>query len=118
VPATLPKNTVLEEPQKETIYYVSNKQNETDEIREEKKSPKPEKKIKIAEIKKDTSPSITSPLKKKDVISPIEIVINPKKETPPKGYKETIQSVVTGKYFRDALWVFPIIIDMERVEPR
>lgn len=54
----------------------------------------------------------------KKQVSPIVISTIPKQASSPKGYTETISSVVTGKYFRDALWKFPIIIDTERLEPR
>lgn len=54
----------------------------------------------------------------KKPISPIVISVTPKKSSAPKGYMDTILTVATGKYFRDALWKFPIVVDTERVEPR
>lgn len=48
----------------------------------------------------------------------MEVSVSPEEESAAKGYQETILTVVTGKYFRDALWKFPIIIDTERAEPR
>jgi len=117
-PKPEPEKIIIQESPKETIYYVAEKQDIEDVPLKDTKPTISLQKIQTTKIQKESSPSITSPLQKKEIISPIRIVINPEKETAPKGYKETIQSVVTGKYFRDALWKFPIIIDTKRVEPR
>jgi len=117
-PTPKPEKIIIQESPKEVIYYVAEKQNTKDVPSEDTKPTISPKKIQTTKIQKENSPSITSPLQKEEIISPIRIVISPEKETAPKGYKETIQSVVTGKYFRDALWKFPIIIDTKRIEPR
>lgn len=116
--APIPEKITIQETTEEITYYVAEKKNENDTSLEKTKPVIPTKKNQTAKIEKESSPSITSPLKKKEIISPIEIMINPEKETAPKGYTETIQTVVKGKYFRDSLWKFPIIIDTKRVEPR
>ena len=78
----------------------------------------------VPNVIKNTSPktpivpnAIKSTAVKKPT-SPIVISVTPKKSSAPKGYTDTILTVATGKYFRDALWKFPIIVDTERVEPR
>ncbi len=66
-----------------------------------------------------TPQTVRSEKKNKNTIkSPVEVSVSPEEDTPPTGYNSTIQTVINGRYFQDALWKFPIIIDMERVEPR
>ncbi len=44
--------------------------------------------------------------------------INPENLSFPSGYLQTINTIITGKYFRESLWGFPIIVDPTRVSPR
>lgn len=53
-----------------------------------------------------------------DVDTPVKVTLAPEWTVPPTGYKDTIYTVVTGSYFRDALWDFPVIIDTSRTSPR
>lgn len=50
--------------------------------------------------------------------SSITLAVTPKTEKMPKWYEQTIISIVSGTYFKDALWRFPIIINTETKEPR
>lgn len=50
--------------------------------------------------------------------SPVSIEVRPDTYMAPKGYKNTIFSVIEGVYFKDILWNFPIVIDTKRVSPR
>lgn len=105
-----PNTTKIQETQKEIIHYVAEDKNPTIIPSSEKSQP--------PVIKTEPKKSEKKPPQEKQVTSPIEISVTPKKETAPQGYQETIWTVITGKYFRDALWKFPIIIDTKRVEPR
>lgn len=99
VDKTLPPNT-----SETQLYYVANDQTpltpqapiQQNTFQKEVRSEK--------EVKKNTSP--------------VHVSITPKETAAPRWYPETIQTVVTGRYFRDVLWSFPIIIDMDRIEPR
>ncbi len=110
----IPKQTLPEEEKSATAYYVAGEKNSIQEILQG--SP-PEKNITI-EQEKENVVSTKKEKTKKIPTSPVQISITPEENSEPKGYKETILTVVTGKYFRDTLWKFPIIIDTERVEPR
>lgn len=50
--------------------------------------------------------------------TPVEFRVKPENASAPQGYRTTIMMVVSGNYFRDNLWNFPIIIDTNRVSPR
>ncbi len=50
--------------------------------------------------------------------SPVEIRIVPESANMPQGYSATMDTVLTGTYFRDVLWSFPIIVDINRTSPR
>ena len=50
--------------------------------------------------------------------TPVQISVKPLKSTIPKGYSSAMDTVLTGTYFRDVLWNFPLIIDNNRVSPR
>lgn len=51
-------------------------------------------------------------------LSPVTVSVIPKKAAAPKHYLKATETVVTGRYFDEALWKFPIIIDTDRIEPR
>lgn len=50
--------------------------------------------------------------------SPVEIRIAPESAGMPQGYAATMDTVLTGTYFRDVLWSFPLIVDINRTSPR
>jgi len=50
--------------------------------------------------------------------SPVRIGVTPEKSSMPLGYSSTIDTVLTGLYFRDVLWDFPLTIDINRTSPR
>ena len=50
--------------------------------------------------------------------TPVQISVKPSKSNMPPGYSPTIDTVLTGTYFREVLWDFPLIIDNNRVSPR
>lgn len=50
--------------------------------------------------------------------SPVEIRIVPESANMPQGYSATMDTVLTGTYFRDVLWSFPLIVDINRTSPR
>ena len=50
--------------------------------------------------------------------SPVRIGVIPEKSSIPLGYSSTINTVLTGLYFRDVLWDFPLTIDNNRISPR
>lgn len=50
--------------------------------------------------------------------SPVELRVKPDNLTMPKGYTDTINTVIVGNYFRSTLWHFPITVDRERTSPR
>lgn len=52
------------------------------------------------------------------VVTSVTIDVIPTHSKAPYGYEATIISVLTGQYFRDAVWKFPIIIDTLRTSPR
>lgn len=104
---------VIQQTQKEIIYYAA----------EDKTTPNTPVSISLEkpqtpQIKKEIIESGKKLPEEKKITSPVEISVTPEKETAPKGYQDTIWTVVTGKYFRDTLWKFPIIIDTTRIEPR
>jgi len=72
----------------------------------------------IEDVYKKTAVPVQEKANSKKYTSPVEISTMPEESSAPKGYKETLWKVVSGTYFRDALWKFPIIIDTSRVEPR
>jgi hypothetical protein len=110
----VPEKITKQETQKEIMYYVAEDKNTVPNTTKSPSSKEPQ----TSAVNKEKSESEKKPVKEKKVVSPVEIVVTPEKETAPKGYQETIKTVITGKYFRDTLWKFRIIIDTERVEPR
>jgi hypothetical protein len=50
--------------------------------------------------------------------TPVQISVKPLKSTLPRLYSPTIDTVLSGTYFRDVLWDFPLVIDNDRVSPR
>lgn len=50
--------------------------------------------------------------------NPVEIRIVPESANMPQGYSATMDTVLTGTYFRDVLWSFPLIVDINRTSPR
>lgn len=50
--------------------------------------------------------------------TPVQISVKPSKTSMPRGYLPAMNTVLTGIYFRDVLWNFPLIIDNNRVSPR
>ena len=108
----IPKQTLFKE-EKDIPYNVAKNQDSKETIQHNI----PSKKFTTEGIIQHTR-SIKKEKTENTITSPVTITIAPEKNTAPKGYKETIMTVVTGRYFRDALWQFPIIIDTERVEPR
>lgn len=50
--------------------------------------------------------------------TPVQISVKPSKSDIPRGYLPAMNTVLTGVYFRDVLWNFPLIIDNNRVSPR
>jgi hypothetical protein len=50
--------------------------------------------------------------------SPVQVRIAPDKTRMPQGYSHTIDIVLTGIYFRDTLWKFPLTVDNNRTSPR
>jgi len=107
-PTILPEKTVTQDISENVVYYVAEKKNSSPDILQKKP---------LENTKKIEQPVKKDSIRKK-ITSPVVISINPDKTSAPQGYRETIWTVVTGKYFRDALWNFPIIIDTERLEPR
>ncbi len=50
--------------------------------------------------------------------TPVQLRLKPEKSTMPKWYPATIDTVLTGTYFRDVLWSFPLTVDLNRISPR
>jgi hypothetical protein len=50
--------------------------------------------------------------------TPVTVSRVPLDAVVPDKFDETIDDVLTGTYFRDVLWGFPLIIDMYRMSPR
>lgn len=50
--------------------------------------------------------------------SPVQVEVVPASMNMPQGYLSTIDTVITGTYFRDVLWQFPLKVDVNRVSPR
>ena len=50
--------------------------------------------------------------------TPVEIRTAPESAGMPQGYSTTIDTVLAGTYFRDVLWNFPLIVDINRTSPR
>ncbi len=50
--------------------------------------------------------------------TPVEIRTAPESAGMPQGYSTTIDTVLAGTYFRDVLWSFPLIVDINRTSPR
>lgn len=50
--------------------------------------------------------------------TPVQISVKPAKSAMPQGYPFTMNMVLTGTYFRDVLWKFPLIVDNDRISPR
>ncbi len=50
--------------------------------------------------------------------TPVQIATKPSKTAIPLGYSSAMNTVLTGVYFRDTLWGFPLIVDNDRVSPR
>lgn len=104
-------------------YFASNK----NDIQEAIKTVSPEKAqkiiVRVAEagetIKQEVKIEIPPVKEEKDIFqTPVELQIVPDNFTPPRGYTDTVNTVVEGKYFRDTLWTFPIVVDGDRVSPR
>lgn len=110
----IPEKITKQETQKEIIYYVADDKNTALDTTKNLSQKEPQNSV----ANKEKSEAEKKPVKEKKVVSPVEIVVTPEKETAPKGYQETIKTVITGKYFRDTLWKFRIIIDTKRIEPR
>lgn len=124
---TAPKNAATKVTKKENsediiFYLVENKQ----AIQSALKEMPPEKAKKVTEktesLEDTMQKTISEPEKKaksdEKFTSPVEITVTPETSSAPKWYTETLWTVVTGAYFRDALWKFSIIVDTSRVEPR
>lgn len=115
-----PELSASEESPESTLYVAENKNSIQDIIKDvsaEKIQEKTQTQEPDSQEKEDVRSDKTKNTKK-PTTSPIEISVTPREDSAPKGYIETIWTVITGTYFRDALWKFPIIIDTERVEPR
>jgi hypothetical protein len=50
--------------------------------------------------------------------SPVQVKTVPESAGMPQGYGATIDTVLAGTYFRDALWSFPLVVDINRTSPR
>jgi len=50
--------------------------------------------------------------------SPVRIRVSPENSGMPQWYSGTIDTVLRGTYFRDVLWSFPLIVDINRASPR
>ncbi len=112
-PTSLEKNTP-EEVSEKVSYYAANSKDSAQDILKDVSW----EKIPAIETVSQKNDNISFKASKNKKTSPVEVSVSPEEESAAKGYQETILTVVTGKYFRDALWKFPIIIDTERAEPR
>jgi len=77
--------------------------------------------VRVAQMEQVISPAVPeqAPAHPPQVFqTPVKIQIKPDNYSMPNGYQNTINTVLVGKYFRDTLWNFPIIVDRERTSPR
>jgi hypothetical protein len=79
--------------------------------------------VRVAQIQEQIAP-VNIPIKKdvapptKTFQTPVELRTKPENYVATSSYKNTISTVLSGNYFRDNLWNFPVIIDSNRVSPR
>ena len=103
------------------VYFVAH----NEDIQEALKSVSPEKvskiTVRVAQMEEIVTPTtqIQTPIENTVVFqTPVSLEVRPENYGLPSGYSGTIHAVIEGKYFRDALWEFPIIVDRDRTSPR
>lgn len=50
--------------------------------------------------------------------SPVEVQVKPKTSPMPTGYNSAMYSILEGVFFKEVLWKFPLIVDINRTSPR
>lgn len=75
--------------------------------------------VRIEQIKQNTdiAPQIIPPVSH-PFETPVVLQVRTDSATFPRWYDTTIDTVVSGNYFRETLWDFPIIVDTDRTSPR
>jgi hypothetical protein len=73
---------------------------------------------KVQILEEKTAPVVVPETQQLLFQSPVDVRIVPESSSMPRGYSSTIDTVLTGTYFSDVLWSFPLTVDINRTSPR